>query len=73
MQAAIDRVMQTYDLMADRSTAASAEARAKVTEYIATLFEAGEQDDTRLAVCGLAYLRQLDGSSNPVKAGFTGL
>jgi hypothetical protein len=24
-------------------------------------------------VCGLTYLRQLDGSSDPVKAGFTGL
>jgi hypothetical protein len=73
MQAAIDRVMQTYDLMADRSAAASAEARAKVTEYIATLVEAGEQDDTRLAVCGLTYLRQLDGSNDAVKAGYTGL
>jgi hypothetical protein len=73
MQAAIDRVMQTYDLMADRSAAASAEARAKVTEYIATLVEAGEQDDNRLAVCGLTYLRQLDGSNDAVKAGYTGL
>jgi hypothetical protein len=73
MQAAIDRVMQTYELMADRSAAASANARAKVTEYIATLVEAGEQDDNRLAVCGLTYLRQLDGSNDPVKAGYTGL
>jgi hypothetical protein len=73
MQAAIDRVMQTYDLMADRSAAASAEARAKVTEYITTLVEAGEQDDNRLAVCGLTYLRQLDGSNDPLKAGYTGL
>jgi len=24
-------------------------------------------------VCGLTYLRQLDGSNDPVKAGFTGL
>jgi hypothetical protein len=73
MQAAIDRVMQAYELMADRSTGASAEARAKVTEYITTLFEAGEQDDNRLAVCGLTYLRQLDGSNDPVKAGYTGM
>ena len=27
----------------------------------------------RLTVCGLTYLRELDGSSDPVKAGFTGL
>ncbi len=73
MQAAIDRIMQTYDLMADRPAEAIAEARAKVTAYVATLVEAGEQDDTRLAVCGLTYLRQLDGSNDPVKAGYTGL
>ncbi len=73
MQAAIDRIMMTYDLLINRSAAASAEARNKVTEYITTLFEAGETDPHRLTVCGLTYLRELDGSSDPVKAGFTGL
>ena len=73
MEAAIDRIMQTYDLLVNRSAAASDEARAKVTEYVNTLFEAGEKDTHRLTVCGLTYLRQLDGSSDPVKAGFTGL
>jgi hypothetical protein len=73
MQPAIDRIMMTYDLLVNRSAAASAEARAKVTEYVTTLFEAGERDMHRLTVCGLTYLRELDGSSNPVKAGFTGL
>ncbi len=33
MEAAIDRIMQTYDLLLNRTTAASDEARAKVTEY----------------------------------------
>jgi hypothetical protein len=73
MEAAIDRIMQTYDLLVNRSAAASAEARAKVTEYINTLFEAGERDTHRLTVCGLAYLRQLDGTADPVKEGYTGL
>src|SRR5207245_2097424 len=73
MEAAIDRIMQTYDLLANRSAAASAEARAKVTEYVTTLFEAGEKDTHRLTVCGLTYLRELDGSTDPVKAGYTGL
>jgi len=73
MEAAIDRIMQTYDLLLNRTTAASEEARAKVTEYVTTLFEAGEKDPHRLTVCGLTYLRQLDGSSDPVKAGYTGL
>ncbi len=73
MEAAIDRIMQTYALLMNCSAAASEEARAKVTEYLAMLFEAGEKDTHRLTVCGLTYLRELDGSSDPVKAGFTGL
>jgi len=55
------------------TAAASAEARAKVTKYVATLFEAGEKDTHRLTVCGLTYLREFDGSRDPVKAGYTGL
>ena len=73
MEAAIDRIMQTYDLLVNRSAAASAEARANVTAYVNTLFEAGERDAHRLTVCGLTYLRELDGSTDPVKAGYTGL
>jgi hypothetical protein len=73
MQAAIDRIMYTYDLLMNRSAAASTEARLKVTDYVTTLFEAGEKDVHRLTVCGLTYLRELDGSDDPVKAGFTGL
>ncbi|MBV9565930.1 MAG: hypothetical protein JOY90_36585 [Bradyrhizobium sp.] len=73
MEAAIDRIMQTYDLLMNRTAAASADARAKVTEYVNMLFEAGERDMHRLTVCGLTYLRQLDGSNDPVKAGYTGL
>jgi hypothetical protein len=73
MEAAIDRIMQTYDLLVNRSAAASAEARAKVTDYVAKLIEAGERDTHRLTVCGLTYLRELDGSIDSVKAGYTGL
>ena len=73
MEVAIDRIMHTYDLMLNRTAAASVGARAKVTAYIRTLIEAGEKDTHRLTVCGLTYLRELDGSSDPVKAGFTGL
>jgi len=73
MEATIDRIMLTYNLLVNRSAEASAEARAKVTQYVATLFEAGEKDTDRLTLCGLTYLRELDGSSDPVKAGYTGL
>jgi hypothetical protein len=73
LETAIDRIMQTYALLANRSADASSEARTKVTEYLTKLFEAGEKDSHRLTVCGLTYLRELDGSTDPVKAGFTGL
>jgi hypothetical protein len=73
MESAIERIIQTYALLANRSAAVSEEARAKVTDYISKLFEAGEKDPHRLTVCGLTYLRELDGSTDPVKAGFTGL
>jgi hypothetical protein len=73
MEAAIDRIMQTYNLLVDRSAAASEEAREKVTSYVNPRIEAGERDPHRLTVCGLTYLRQLDGSNDPVKAGYTGL
>ncbi len=73
MEAAIDRIMQTYDWLLNRTAAASQEAREKVTAYVAMLFEAGEKDTHRLTVCGLTYLRQLDGSTDTVKAGYTGL
>jgi hypothetical protein len=73
METALDRIMMTYDLLANRTSAASAQARAKLREYLTTLFEAGERDTHRLTVCGLTYLRQLDGRNDPVKAGYTGL
>ena len=71
MQRAIDRVIQTYGLLTSQETADN--MKVKVENYIRTLFEAGETDDNRLTVCGLVYLRELDGSNDPVKAGYTGL
>jgi hydrophobe/amphiphile efflux-1 (HAE1) family protein len=59
----------SYKIAYDTSTF----VRISIHEVIKTLFEAGEKDEHRLTVCGLTYLRQLDGSSDPVKAGFTGL
>jgi len=43
VEATIDRIMQTYALLVNRSAATSEEARAKVTEYVSKLFEAGEK------------------------------
>ena len=47
MEAAIDRIMMTYDLLMNRTAAAIVEARAKVTDYVNTQFEAGERDPPR--------------------------
>jgi hypothetical protein len=73
MQTAIDRIMHTYEMMVNRTEAANDDARTKVSNYIQSLFDGGEKDPHRLTVCGLTYLRELDGSNDPVKAGFTGM
>ena len=73
MQTAIDRIMHTYEMMLNRTQLANDEARTKVSNYIQSLFDGGEKDPHRLTVCGLTYLRELDGSNDPVKAGFTGM
>ncbi|KIZ47975.1 MULTISPECIES: hypothetical protein [Rhodopseudomonas] len=71
MKAAVERVIQTYGLLTSREAAELAQP--SVESYIRMLFEAGETDDNRLTVCGLVFLREHDGSNDPVKAGFTGM
>ena len=73
MQTAIERIMHTYEMMVNRTQDANDDARMKVSSYIQSLFDGGEKDPHRLTVCGLTYLRELDGSNDPVKAGFTGM
>ncbi|MGH6716779.1 MAG: hypothetical protein ACREDC_11385 [Bradyrhizobium sp.] len=73
MRKAVDRIMEIYALLKSHPAEASPQVRAKVTDYLTMLFEAGERDAQRLAVCGLTYLRELDGSIDPVKSGYTGL
>ncbi len=68
---AIQRILKTYALMWNDQRAE--EARSRVTEYLQTLFAGGETNGDRLAVCGLVYLREKDGRSNPVREGYSGL
>ena len=49
------------------------EAVTSGSDYFQSLFDGGETDMQRLTVCGLTYLRERDGSNDPVKAGYTGL
>lgn len=71
VEIATQRIMQTYSLMFSEEKAQ--DIRETVVSYIETLFSAGETDESRLAVCGLAYLREKEGRSDPVGEGFTGL
>jgi hypothetical protein len=56
MEAAIDRVMQTYGMIAKLSADEERVAREKVTSYLA---EKPEADEHTLAVEGLRYLRSV--------------
>ena len=56
MQAAIDRVMQTYTMIVNLSVDEEQAARQKVTTYLAGKPEA---DEHALAVEGLRYLRSV--------------
>jgi hypothetical protein len=71
IEIATRRVLETYALMFDTNKAQ--EARESVVSYLERMYSAGETDESRLAVCGLVYLREKEGRSDPVAEGFTGL
>ena len=54
MQAAIDRVMQTYGLLVNLSAEQEQIAREKVSSFLA---DTKTDDENKLAVEGLRYLR----------------
>jgi hypothetical protein len=56
MQAAIDRVIQTYGMIVNLSADEERAAREKVTSYLA---EKPEADENSLAIEGLRYLRSV--------------
>ncbi len=49
------------------------EAQARLANYVEMLIDGGQRDSERLMVLGLAYLRELDGRSDPVRNGYTGM
>ncbi|MDQ8729604.1 hypothetical protein [Bradyrhizobium sp. LHD-71] len=71
IEIATRRVLETYTLMF--SAAKAEDARESLVDYLQKVFSAGETDEGRLAVCGLVYLREREGRSDPVAEGFTGL
>ncbi|ETR77968.1 hypothetical protein X566_10075 [Afipia sp. P52-10] len=71
VETATRRVLETYALMFNSAKAEA--ARDSVVDYLQKVFSAGEKDEMRLAVYGLAYLREKHGDSDPVSQGYTGL
>ena len=71
--ATIDRTLNIYNMMANRSPEDSENARERLTSYIDTLVQAGENNAQRLTVFGLTFLRELDHRNDPRKRGYTGL
>jgi hypothetical protein len=53
MQAAIDRIMQTFTMMTNLTPEEAQATRERLTEYLAGM----DADETALAVEGLRYLR----------------
>lgn len=71
--ATINRTLNIYNMMGNRSDDEAETAREKLTRYIETLVEAGENNAQRLTVYGLTFLRELDHRNDPQQRGFTGM
>jgi hypothetical protein len=65
----VERVLRTYDLMGKLDAARLGESREKISAYIETLASAGQNDAQKLAVYGLAYLKQLHEGPDPRYSG----
>lgn len=61
----IDRVIHTFGMMRNLDEDALREARESLDNYIGTLSSAGETDPQRLAVYGLAFLRNRHDGESP--------
>jgi hypothetical protein len=57
--AAIQRAMETFELVRDRNPAEVAHARSALKLHIERLVASGETDEERLAVAGIIYLKSL--------------
>jgi len=63
MDDVIDRVMMTFAMMRNVNDAQFEASRIKLANYIDELASAGQHDKQRLAVQGLAYMRELHEAS----------
>ncbi len=65
MKDVVDRILNTYQLMRPLDPDQVADSRRKITRYIESLASAGQSDAQRLAVYGLAYLKELHEGRDP--------
>ena len=61
----VDRILDTYQLMRPLDPDQVSDSRLKITRYIESLTSAGQSDAQRLAVYGLAYLKELHEGRDP--------
>jgi hypothetical protein len=59
MNDVVDRILTTYQLVRLLDAERAADSRRKITRYIESLTSAGQSDAQKLAVYGLAYLKEL--------------
>jgi len=65
MNAVVDRIMNTYQLMRPLDPDQVSDSRRKITRYIESLTSAGQIDAQQLAIYGLAYLKELHDGRDP--------
>jgi hypothetical protein len=65
MNAVVDRIMNTYQLMRPLDPDKVLDSRWKITRYIESLTSAGQIDAHQSAVYGLAYLKELHEGRDP--------
>jgi hypothetical protein len=65
MNEVVELILKTYKSMHPLSVEQVADSRQKISRYIQTLSSAGQRDDEKLTVYGLAYLTELHAGQDP--------
>jgi hypothetical protein len=65
MKDVVDRILNTYQLTRPLDPARVSDSRLKITRYIESLASAGQSDTQKLAMYGLAYLKEMHEGRDP--------
>ena len=69
----VARVVGTYRRMSIDEATVTEQARERLAAYVSMLSDGGQSNPDRLTVLGLTFLRELDGTNDPVSNGYTGM